>query len=89
MATPTFFVPPPSPKEIARRLEREVRRQQEVTPEPIFQRPDAPQSYDYLYEIKHKRFTPEEVDMFRSSIGEPIYWECEARHYKDLLSELI
>jgi hypothetical protein len=89
MATPTFFIPPPSLEEIAERLEREVRRQQEATPEPVFQRPEVTQSYDYLCEIEHKRFTPEEVDLFRSSIAEPIYWECEAKNYKDLLSELI
>jgi hypothetical protein len=69
MATPTFFIPPPSLEEIAERLEREVRRQQEATPEPVFQRPEVTQSYDYLCEIEHKRFTPEEVDLFRSSIA--------------------
>lgn len=89
MATPTFFVPPPTAEEIARSLEEEVRRQQEATPEPIFREQNVVQSYDYLCEIEHKRFTPDEVDNFRMGITESSYWECEARHLKDQLSELI
>jgi hypothetical protein len=88
MATPTFFAPPPSVEEITRSLEKAVRRQQEATPEPVFRRQEVTQSYDYLCEIEHKRFPPEEVDMLRSRIAEAYYWECEARKYNDLLSEL-
>ena len=89
MATPTFFVPPPSAEELASILEEEVRRQQELTPEADFRRQDATQSYDYLCEIEHERFSPQEVDLFRRNITESAYWECEARKYKDLLSDLV
>ena len=89
MTTPTFSVPPPTADEVARCLEGEVKRQQEATPEPIFQRPNVTQSYDYMCEIEHKRFTSDEVDTFRMGIARPNYWECEARRYKDRLSELL
>ena len=89
MATPTFSLPPPTAEQLAKRLAEEVQRQQDATPEPIFQRPNVAQSYDYLCEIEHKRFTPDEVDTFRMRIPESNYWECEAQRYKDRLSELI
>lgn len=89
MATPTFSVPPPSAEEIARRLEEEVKQQHEATPEPIFQRPNVVQSYEYLCEIEHNRSTSDQVENLRRRITEPSYWECEAQHYKRELSELI
>ena len=89
MATPTLFVPPPTAEELIAGLEEEARRQQEATPEPKFRRQNIVQSYDYLCEVEHKRFAPDEIDNFRMRIPESSYWKCEARHLKDQLSELI
>lgn len=90
MATPTTFsVPPPMAEELTKALEEEARRQQEATPEPEFQKNNVVQSYGYLCEVEHRRFTRDEVDKFRMGISEPNYWECEARHYMDQLSALM
>ena len=90
MATPTSFqVAAPTAEELARRLEDEVRRQTDATPEPTFRTPYVTQSYDYLCEVERTRFTSDEVDHLRKGIVEPTYWECEARHFKEQLSELL
>jgi len=89
MSTPTFFVPPPAAEEVVRRLEDEFQRQQDAPPEPTFRNEIVDQSYKWICEIEHNRFTPKEVDEYRTEIYEPSYWEYEARYLKDQLSELI
>lgn len=89
MATPTFCMPLFRPKELIAGLEEEARRQQEATPSPNFRSQPGAQAYDYLCEIEHNRFTTDEVENFRMRIVEPSYWEREARHLKDKLSELV
>jgi len=42
-----------------------------------------------MCEIEHNRFKPDEVEKFRMGISEHKYWEPEARHLKDLLSDVI
>ena len=90
MATPTeIFVPPLAADELIAGLQEEANRQREATPEPNFRHRNIIQSYDYLFEIEHERFTPKEVDTFLMGIREPSYWKCEAQHFKEQLSELI
>ncbi|OAP54019.1 hypothetical protein AYL99_11779 [Fonsecaea erecta] len=90
MSTPlTFFMPPPTAEEIIEALEQEVRRQQEETPEVLFGSPMGHQGYQRLCEQEYSRFSPEEVELYRSGILDPAYWECEAKKFKDLLSEVI
>ena len=79
MSTPAFSVPALTPKEINRALEEEERRQRDATPEPKFRKQDAPQPYDLLCQIEHRKFTPEEVDIIRMGIDQPMYWEREAQ----------
>jgi hypothetical protein len=89
MTTPTyFFVPPPTAEEMVKRLEDVVQSQQEATPEHTFQ-DENEQSYQWMCEIEHHRFTPKEVDEHRMGVLEPDYWEQEARHLQDRLSKLI
>ena len=89
MSTPAFSVPALTPKEINRALEEEERRQRDATPEPKFRKQDAPQPYDLLCQIEHRKFTPEEVDIIRMGIDQPMYWEREAQNLKTKLVELI
>lgn len=85
MTTPTgLFIPPPDASDVAARLEAELRRQQEATPELIFDEP-AVHSYKWQCELEQTNFTPRQVDAVRLKIHEPEYWECEARHLKDTL----
>jgi len=86
MATPTeFSVPPIEAADLARLLEEESRR----TPDIEFRTSDVQQSYQWLCEIEHDKFPPSQVDKLRRNITQPEYWECEARHLKDALSEHI
>ena len=87
MSTPVFELPVPTAPELAKRLEDELQRQHEQTPEPTFRYPTPVQSYKWLCQTEHSKFKQREVEVFRMNIPDPSYWECEARHLKELLSE--
>lgn len=88
MATPTEFnIPPPTSKDVIKRLEEAADRQKLATPEITFD--DEEQCFAWLCEEERPKFTPNEIDRLRMGITERGYWECEARHLKEQLSELV
>lgn len=88
MATPvTFYRPPPSGEEIITRLESEIRRRRETTPEPEFLHPYVENSYKWLCEIEHNRFLPCQVEQLRTDISSPYYWKVEAQTLLDMFVE--
>ena len=89
MATPTeFFVPPPTAEDLFERLEETANRQKAATPEITFE-DEVEECYEWLCEEERPKFEPNEIDELRIGITEASYWECEARHLRDRLSELI
>lgn len=89
MNTPDFSVPNPCPQDLVAALQAEKLRQQEATPELDLPITSSEQSYKWMCELEHNRFSSQEVECYRSDIFEPGYWEQEARHFKKELSELI
>lgn len=82
MSTPTSFaVPDLSPDALNIALEREAQIQREATPPSTFTTLTPTQPFDYLCEIEHDKYIPQEVDTMRMSIGDDYYWEFEARFW--------
>jgi hypothetical protein len=89
MATPTeFFIPPPTAEDLIGRLEEAANRQKAATPEITFD-DKVEQCFEWFCEEERPKFEPNEIDKLRMGITERGYWECEARHLKDQLSELV
>lgn len=88
MATPTeFLVPPPTAEDLIGRLEEAANRREAATPEITFD--NEVQCFEWLCEEERPKFEPNEIDKLRMGITERGYWEYEARHLKDQLSELV
>ncbi|KAM4057679.1 kinase [Hirsutella rhossiliensis] len=86
MSTPTLFsIPPPDAHDVAARLQDELRRRQEATPEAVFGDRTPEQSYNWLCELEHRKMTPRQVDGFRATIHHADYRRHEALHLKDAL----
>lgn len=83
MATPTLFsVPPVEATALCEALNA-------VTPPPRFASSDTTQSYDYICELEHCKFTPRDVEEIRGKISDPAYRQREAQCYKEKLAEII
>ncbi|KAL7783596.1 kinase-like domain-containing protein [Trichoderma ceciliae] len=90
MSTPTsFFVPPPDASEISARLQEEMQRQEEATPEPVFRNKPVEQAYGWLCKIHHGNFTHEEIDELRMGIRDATYWQREAEYFQAICVEQI
>ena len=88
MATPTeFFVPPPTAEDLFERLEEAAIRQKAVTREITFD-DDVEECYEWLCEEERPKFELTEIDELRTCITKPRYWECEAQHLRETLSQL-
>lgn len=83
MATPTtFFVPDLEIDALTRALRCEEENQRKATPSPTFANPDTDQSYDYLCEIEHSKYSSQEVERMRRSVDDTRYWKREAQCYR-------
>jgi hypothetical protein len=75
------------PEDLIKRLEEAADRQNAATPEITFD--DEEQCFEWLCEEERPKFEANEIDKLRMGITECGYWECEARHLKNQLSELV
>lgn len=72
---------------LTRGLEEAVKEREEATPEPKFHNDEFEENHQYSCELLHSHFHPRQLERYRSRVNEPEYWEREARHYKDAVTE--
>ena len=82
-------VSPVNAQFLEKALHKELDRQLNATPPPVFSSVGNAQPYDYLCEREHDKYSRKKVDELRTSIPNSAYWESEARRYSEELSNTI